>query len=60
MRQFDSRPLGQRCSQKYLEMNKQTGKVSEFSSQRFDILNGMEMTGEIVVVGEEQVSKLEN
>ena len=59
MRQFD-RPPGQRCSQKYLEMNKQTGKVSEFSSQRFDILNGMEMTGEIVVVGEEQVFKLEN
>ena len=42
------------------KMNKQTGKVLEFSSQRFDILNGMEMTGEIVVVGEEQVSKLEN
>ena len=42
------------------KMNKQRGKVLEFSSQRFDILNGMEMTAEIVVGGEEQVFKLEN
>ena len=42
------------------KMNKQRGKVLEFSSQRFNILNGMEMTGEIVFVGEEQVFKLEN
>ena len=43
------------------KMNKQTGEVPlGFSSQRFDILNGMEMTGEIVFGGEEQVFKLEN
>ena len=42
------------------QMNKQTGKVLEFFSQGFDILNGMEMTGEIVFGGEEQVFKLEN
>ena len=64
MRQFD-RPASQRCSQKYLEMNKQTGEKFQrcglkFSFQLFDILNGMEMTAEIVVGGEEQVFKLEN
>ena len=47
------------------KMNKQTGEKLQrcglkFSFQLFDILNGMEMTAEIVVGGEEQVFKLEN
>ena len=47
------------------KMNKQTGEKFQrwglkFSFQVFDILNGMEMTAEIVVGGEEQVFKLEN
>ena len=43
------------------KMNKQTGEVlPEFSFLRFDILNSMEMTAEIVFGEEEQVFKVEN